>query len=225
MIKSIIRNLLALFGIKVIKLTPMEKVLYKLNRKGIDVENLNALEVFGYIGTWHTLDYARIVKSLDVWEIDPECERFLRSNLPMADIKITNSFEEIKTVARKYNFIVVDNSMGIYGENGEYCEHFDLFPAIFRVMQDECVLVLNVIPKIEEKDRQQYPYLFNAEQLKRREQFYITNHPDNLSFQEMVNAYSKYAEQNGFRVEWFFTQKRSSVYYLVIKLKNREITK
>ena len=217
--KCIIRRILALFSIKVVKLTPMEIVLFKLDRKGVDIKNLNALEVFGYIGTWHTLDYARMVKSLDVWEIDPECERFLRSNLPMANIKITDSFEEIKRTDRKYSLIVVDNPMAIYGKNSEYCEHFELFPNIFRIMQDECTLILNVIPKVEEKDREKYPYLFNKEHLKHREQFYSTNHPQNLTFQEMSNTYLKYASESGFKIEWFFTQKRSFIYYLVIKLK------
>ena len=40
------------------------------------------------------------------------------------NIKITNSFKEIFETEKKFNLIVVDNSMSIYGDE-KYCEHFD----------------------------------------------------------------------------------------------------
>jgi hypothetical protein len=217
--KTILKKTLARFGVKLVKMTPMEKVLSEISRRRIKIENLNALEIFGYIGTWHTLDYDKRVKTLDVWEIDPKCEEFLRSNLPMAEIKITDSFEEIKKTDKKYGFIVSDNSFGVFVENNKFCEHFELFPHIFRIMQDECILILNVTTKVEIQDKDRYPYLFNEEHLKRRGFFYFSGHPDSLTFEEMASVYAKYAKENGFNLEWYFTQKRTFVYYLVIKLR------
>lgn len=205
--KTILKKTLGRYGVKLVKMSPMEKVLFKLSGRKINIETLNALEVFAKIGTWHTLDYAPGIKTLEAWEIDPKCEEFLRSNLPTADIKITDSFEEIKKVNKKFTLIVVDNSMAIYGKNNEYCEHFELFPHIFRIMQDECILILNVIPKIGEQDKQRFPYLFNVDQLRRREKFYSSDHPDKLTLEEMANIYSKYAGENSFNLEWYFTQK------------------
>ncbi|MEN6349074.1 MAG: hypothetical protein ABFD08_06730 [Syntrophomonas sp.] len=203
----------------------MEKVLFNLSRRKVNIDNLNALEVFAKIGAWHTLDYASRVCSLDAWEIDLKCEEFLRSNLPNAHVKITDSFEEIKKTDKKFSLIVVDNSMAIYGGKNKYCEHFDLFPHVFRIMQDECILILNIIPKIEKQNKHQFPYLFNLEQLRRRKKFYSSDSPDNLTYEEMSNIYSKYAYENGFNLEWYFIQKRNLIVtYLVLKLKKKEGT-
>jgi hypothetical protein len=57
---------------------------------------------------------------------------------------------------------VVDNPISTFDI---YCEHFDLFPDIFKVAQDEIILIFNVIPEISEKILKRYPYLFNKNQL------------------------------------------------------------
>lgn len=222
--KKILKKILSRCGVKLVRMSPMEKILYNLSNRKVNIDNLNALEVFAKIGAWHTLDYASRVSSLEAWEIDPKCEEFLRSNLPHAYIKITDSFEEIKKTDKKFSFIVVDNPMAIYGNN-KYCEHFGLFPHVFRIMQDECILILNIIPKIEKQNKHQFPYLFNLDQLNCRKKFYLSDSPDNLTYEEMTNIYSKYAHENGFNLEWYFIQKRNFlVTYLVLKLKKKEGT-
>ena len=45
--------------------------------KRVDIAKLNALEVFGRAGDWHTIVYANRVKSLQVWEIDKKWKNIL----------------------------------------------------------------------------------------------------------------------------------------------------
>jgi hypothetical protein len=197
----------------------MRQVLRELEKRGFSLKDSNALEVFGNSGEGHLKDYASLVSNLEIWEIDPGYARILRRNFPKAAVKITDSFKEIKTTSKKYNFIVIDNGASISSTSfGSHCEHFDLFPAIFRIAVDSSVFILNVIPEIENVALKVYPYLFNDIQLSHRKNFYKTNHPEKMTFEEMVEAYRKILIVNNFNLEWHFFQKRSFVYYLVLKI-------
>jgi len=199
-----------------LKLSPIQQVFRELKRRNVRLKDLHALEIFGGFGDFHTKDYASQVSTLDVWEIEQKYGRALKRNLPKAEVKITNSYEEIKNTPRKYNLIVVDNPMS---NLGDYCEHFDLFPDIFRVAMEQTVLILDVIPEINDATLKKYPYMFNKLQLKCRKSFYKTNHPEKVSFDEMVEVYKNFIITNGFNLEWYFFKKRSFVYYLVLYIK------
>jgi hypothetical protein len=146
----------------------------------------------------------------------------------MARVKITDSFKEIKHTSARYNFIVVDNSLGIYRDDPvpggvvtTHCEHFDLFPDIFRVAMDSSILILNVIPELNDAARRKYPYLFNDTQLAQRHDFYATESPEKVPFDRMIQEYRQFITANGFSLESFFFQKRGGtgiVYYLVLKI-------
>lgn len=206
-IKSIVRRGL--------RLEPIQKVLRKLNRKGVNLKDLDALEVFGYTGEYHTRFYAPYVHSLEVWEIDPRCEESLEKNLPTARIKITDSFEEIKRTGKKFDLVVVDNPMSIFGD---HCEHFNLFPDIFCITGNQAVLILNVIPKITSTDRKNWPELFNEKHLAHRRKFYKTENPDNVLLNDMISLYEGLFSENGYVMNWCFFQRRTSVYYLVCRI-------
>lgn len=199
--------------------TPMEVVLRELNRRGVNLAELDALEAFGYKG-YHTKDYAPFVKSLEVWEIYPGFEKDLRNNFPNARIRICDSFKQILATERKYDLIVVDNPASVYGENNAYCEHFELFPNIFRAAKNECIVILAVIPNIVSYHKTYGRYPSN-EQLERRAKFYNTNHPERLGYREMVVTYEQYASDNGFSFDWYFTVKRTAIYNLVFKITKR----
>jgi predicted nuclease with RNAse H fold len=199
-----------------LKLLPIHHVLKELRRRGIRLETMNALEIYGHTGAFHTKHYAPYVRTLEVWEIDPACEAPLKQNLPNAKVKIVDSYEEIKSTSNKYHLIMIDNPMSTFNER---CEHFDLFPDIFRVMKGVSILVLNIIPEIDDTARQKYPYLFNHVQLERRKMFYQTVHPENVPIDDMVKIYKKYIEENCFNMEWHFCQRRNFVWYLVIKVR------
>ena len=195
--------------------TPMKKVIKKIKKKE-SMEKLHALEVFGQDGSWHTKDYAPEVASLEIWEIDPRFEQSLRTNFPMAQIKITDSFQKIHHTSKKFSLIVVDNPMSNYGE---YCEHFELFPDIFEIADASCILILNIIPSIDKNAKQKYSYLFNKKQLTKRKKFYKTIDPEHISFENMVKVYEDFGMSSGYTLDWFFYQKRSVVYYLVLKFR------
>jgi hypothetical protein len=208
--------------------TPMEKVMAELVRRKIKPSEMRALEVFGRDGRWHTQCYARHVKTLEVWEIQDQYRELLEQNFPAAKVKITDSFREIKVTENKYNFIVVDNSLGTFRDDpvpggvvSTYCEHFELFPDIFRVAMDSTIIIVNIIPESNEAARIKYPLLFNEEQLVRRRAFYNTLTPEKISFDQMVGTYRRLAAENGFKLESSFLQQRGATgigYYLVLKI-------
>jgi hypothetical protein len=225
-IYEITNSLLAPLSLKIVLLSPMEKVLFKLKYKKVKLRNLDALELFARMGTDHTLDYKNKVKSIEAWEIEESYEVALRYTLPEAKVKITNTFKEVKETNKKYGFVVCDNWMSTYGPNDAYCEHFELFPDIFNLLTNQAILIVNVIPFVSKPDKEKRPSLFNNEQLKRRKIFYKTEHPENLSLKEIASIYSLYANQNRYDVKWYFTEKRSNrphVYYLVMSLQQNSI--
>jgi hypothetical protein len=205
---------------------PMEQVVRQLRRRGVPLSELTALEVFGRDGRWHTRYYARLVRSIEVWEIDEQYREALNYNLPMAKVKITDSFVEINCTGQLYDLIVLDNPIfGDAKDPSDYCEHFDLFPAVFRVASDSAVLIVNVIPKQCRVAREKYPHLLNSTHLERRASFYQTNKPENIPVHRMVRTYTALAQGNGFEIEWYFSQSRGLVHYLVLKLSRKSQVK
>jgi hypothetical protein len=201
---------------RLLRLTPMCRVLRELERRGVTLTELAALEVFGREGVWHTQDYAGRVERLEVWEIDESFERGLKRNLPRATIKITDSFTEVKLTRNKFGLVVIDNPMSVYGK---YCEHFELFPDIFRVLDDEAVIIVNVVSSISPEARTTYPYLFSKEHLDRRRTFYGTHRPEKLSPETIVDAYRQMARRHDFGLEWSFFVARALPVYCVLKVK------
>jgi len=202
----------------------MHHVLRELKKRGVSLKELDALEVFGGSGELHTKDYASQVATLEVWEIDAEWEKSLRRNLPMAEVKITDSFKELTKTPKKYSFIVVDDSPRIYYD---YCEHFDLFPDVFRILKDSAIIILNVVPEINATYMKQYGRFYNETHVARRKSFYQTDHPGKVPLDKMVEVYKNLCMQNGFNLEWYFFRRRSfiysAVYYLVLKIKKSDV--
>lgn len=195
----------------------MQQVFRELTRRKVRPELLTTLEVFGGSGNLHTKDYVSQVSTLEVWDIDPKNEETLKRNFPMAEVKITDSYKEIKSTPGKYDLIVIDNPISTFGG---HCEHFDLFPDIFRVAKDSAILILDVIPEINDVARKKYPNLFNETQLTHRKSFYQTNRPERVSFNQMIEVYKNMIVDSGFNLEWYFFQKRTyPAHYLVLKIK------
>jgi hypothetical protein len=197
---------------RVLKLSPMFTVFIRLKQRGVRVSTLDALEVFGGVGESHTRDIYSSVASLTIWEIRPEFESILNQRFPKSEIKITNSYLEIMRTTATYNLVVVDNA----SRHGVHYEHFDLFPNIFRILNNPAIMILNVIPKVLLTRE------MNAQRLRERKRFYNTDDPANISFEEFETTYLALAAQNGWKVEWFFYCRRwpSNVYYAVLSLKH-----
>lgn len=195
----------------------IEVIFSKLQKKNIKFEEIFALETFG--GTGESVDqfYVDKVKELDVWEIEKAFEKKLRENLPNANIKITDSFKEIKEIKKKYNMILMDNPMSTFGE---HCQHFDMYMECFKVMRDECIVIFDIIPNLQNID-EKFEYIKTTEHLLSRKLFYRFNNPLNIPIEIMIQTYKEIANKNGFNIEWHFTEERSGnfIQYLVLKLK------
>lgn len=85
-----------------LRLSPMHNLFRRLNSHGVDPKTFNALEVFGSNGQNHTKDIDSVVARLEIWEIRPETEPVLKQRFPQSEIKITDSYAEIKKVSKKY---------------------------------------------------------------------------------------------------------------------------
>ena len=202
--------------------SPMCRLCRQLRERGVALERLETLELFGDDGSRHTMDYAPLVRSLEIWEIKPERETALRQKFPSATIKIVDSFDEVKRTPNRYDLVVVDNWVGsLYAG---HCEHFELFPAVFRLLRDEGILVINVVPRLDQEMRAGVPTVSRetrGEHLKRRSHFYGTEHPEAIAIPEMVEVYRTRAAESGFDLEWHVVQRRTFHYYLALKLRRR----
>ena len=104
-----------------------EKVKKFLEEKNIEIEKLNCIEVFGGTGLNDSI-FEKHAKSFEVWEIDRNLEVELKKNLPSANVKICDTIKTLKDRKefQKFDLILIDNPIGVFGESLEYCEHFDL---------------------------------------------------------------------------------------------------
>jgi hypothetical protein len=202
--------------VRLLRPSPMKKLMRVIVKTRF-ITRFEAVELFARAGDWHTMDYKDSVTKLDAWEIDGAWKDSLRKNLPGAEIKITDTFSEISTTSKRFNLVVSDNSMSIFAD-GQFCEHFELFPGVFRILQEKSVLVLNAIPSINRRWKLKFPYLLDDSHCARRAAFYHTDHPKNLSLDEMLVVYQNLASQNGFRIESHIVVRRHIIYYLALFL-------
>jgi hypothetical protein len=198
-------------------LYPIYDVLKEINKR-FPLKGCSALEAFAHTGAWQARAYRQYPSYHEAWEINEWCEPYLKKNLPRAKIRITNSFEEIMKCDKKFDFINVDTHQGLFGA---YCENFEFFPLMFRVMKDECVVNLNVIPYASEEWRKRYDTLFNKEHLGRREAFYKTGNPENVTLEQMLKIYGDIAEKNNYSITWSHYRQRTLTYYLVLHFKKK----
>lgn len=194
-----------------------ECTIKRIEEKGVILNDMHVLEVFG--GNGKSVDRYVIdkVKRLHVWEIDQSREIELKNNLPKAEIKIVDSFNEIKKTKNKYDIIIMDNPMAMFGS---HCEHFDMFIHIFNILKDEGIIILDIIPKLENIPIE-FGFLKENIYLLCRKLFYRTETPLNIPIKDMISVYEDIINKNGYMLEWNFTEERSKdfIYYLVLKVK------
>lgn len=177
----------------------MKELIEKIESHGIEFSTLNALEIFGKDGMSHTLAYANKVKTLEMWEIDPQFEEVLHNNLPNASVKIIDSIKTLKdeTNLSTFDFIVIDTPMATYGPviNGEfeYCEHFDFIKEIYKISNDNVIIVINV-------NESPYNYEQNPLWEKRRIEFFGDIDTANIDLEFLIKFYEKLFLEIGFKV-------------------------
>jgi len=202
-----------------------ETMFSELEKRGIILEKLNALEIFARDGTWQTTFYANKVKTLEVWEVDSSWEKDLRKNLPKAKVRILDSIKNIQTYEKlsKFNLIMIDNPMNIYGDEDKnmqnrYCEHFDVIKNIGKIIDNESIVVFNVNRSPFDYDK--FPMWKN-----RREKFYGNIDSDNMTQDFLFDFYEKLFKNINFQTLFKFSVDRilndriDTVYYFVYNLK------
>ncbi len=210
-IKKIRRKLL-----RKLKLRPIHKVIRLLEKNNF-LNMSNTLEVFGYTGEYHTLDYLEHVNSLDIWEIDRACEKKLKENLPTANVKITNSYIEIKSTNKLFNTIIIDNHQGIFGD--DKCEHFEIIEDCFQKLENKGVIIANVIPNIL-ISKYETPKEIREKHIERRKHFYGYSDGGIIPLDYMENFYKNLALKNGYKAEHvFFVTRNYLMTYVVLCLK------
>jgi len=200
-----------------LKLYPIYKVTDKLLEKNV-LQNAIILEAFSNTGGHQAPAYYPYSSYFEAWEITPKYEKDLHKNLPNATIKITDSFKEVNLCNRKFNMIVLDAHMGIFGDKDQYCEHFEILPQIFKLCMDECVLVFNVMPFCENKWKQKYETVFREKHLNKRKAFYNCTDANNVPYEFMTEFYTQLCIKNGFNVDWVFYHQRHLLHYCVIRI-------
>lgn len=189
----------------------------KLKKLGINFSQLRMLEVFGGIGFYHTRILSDGVKSLEIWEIDQARVKILKKIFPKAAVLKTDSFKKIRSTKKKFDIISVDNPPTVYDG---YCEHFELFPYIFRIVDKSAILSLNVVPNTKSLLKSKYPEASNRQHLEKRSMFYNTKKPEIISRKKLIREYKRKIANAGFSTKWYFFQRRLfiSVDYLIIKI-------
>jgi len=202
----------------------MSLIMNQLNRRGIDINSLKALEFFARKGNWHTLSYANKVNSITAWEIDTKFSNDLMINIPHATIRIGDSFELAKETqhSNSFNFIVFDNPQGVFGK---YCEHFECLNLTTILISNNGGLVIFNINRT--------PFKYDKESIwaKKRNKYYDTCDASNLDANFLLNFYENKFKSLGFKTIFSFEQQRNKEYlsYLVFNLihigeYNKELT-
>ena len=156
--------------------TPMDMALLILRAYKILPTPLIALDLFSRNGLGVTADFAPRCDYLEMWEINPKYAKFAKIFFPKAIVKIGDSIKatkEGKLLRKDYNFIVMDNSLGIFDETLGYCEHFNFFPEIFNYIDNKgAIFVMNVVTNVEEVIGGQDSFTRLDNWLKKRRNFY-----------------------------------------------------
>ena len=170
------------------------ELIYQLIEKGVNFKNLSCLEIFGRDGTWHVSIFAKLVKSLEIWEVDQKWESDLGKNFPNSKIKIIDSIKTIKNNLDlpKIDLLLIDNPMNVYknSNGGKYCEHFDVIKEIHKFCKKEILVIFNV-------NRHPFDYNKYPEWKKFRESFYKNSKTDDLSLEFLQKFYQELFESIG----------------------------
>lgn len=193
----------------------MQKICQKLQQDGYELSQMNALEFFAREGDWQTIVYADKVKSLCAWEIDPSFESPLKQNLPHAKIAIGDSFLIAKEAMfkNKFDWIVYDNPQGLYGENEEYCEHFEALETVEYLLSKRGIVIFNI-------NHNPFGFEKQTKWQKRRELFYGLNDTSSISIEFLLKFYETFFKQRNFNTRLSFAENRNDEYlaYLVFDL-------
>jgi len=130
----------------------MQLMLKTLRTNKMLPEKLIALDLFAFVGTTTTMDYAPLTEYLEMWEIDPYYAKEAQGNLPNAQVVCGDSIHAVKNglLRRKeYNFIVIDANVQSAFSDGSY-ESFGVFPYALNYVANEAVIFATIFSDVNE---------------------------------------------------------------------------
>ncbi|MBL4654549.1 MAG: hypothetical protein JKY33_01835, partial [Bacteroidia bacterium] len=172
---------------------------------GMLPEKCIGLDLFAKYGLYQSSDFEKICDYFEMWEINPEFAKYAKKFFPKAEVNVGDSVDAVlngKLLRKDYNLVLLDNPYGLYGNNNEYCEHFELFPHLLNYLDNNSVIAINVIFDIAifEKKRKRFNESFDPQWEKRRNEFYNTNVPNKVSASFFVNFYQNKFPEWGWNV-------------------------
>jgi len=185
------------------KATAIKKICTKLENLDVNLANYIALDFFAREGNWQTQYYANQVAKIYAWEVNPEYEQNLKNNLPhTATVTIGDSFALAAHKKHFFDMIVLDNPMGCFGKDNEYCEHFEALKVSLSMLKKlGGVLVFNI-------KTQPFNYEDKITWQKRRNDFYSVNDASNLSKQFIFDFYHNFFNSYDYKTLFSFWEKR-----------------
>lgn len=171
-----------------------------------DFSQLDALDMFARDGTLTVCRYADKVKSLALWEINPEWKDAL-SKFGAKEVHIGCSHEQMFNSEDKFSFIVVDAPQGVYTDwrGTQHSEHFDLIPDLPQIMQDRCIIVMYVNKKPYDASqhgdfgRDVYPNYSYQKWMDRRAAFYDVDDASEIDIADAMLAYRTAWKEAGYK--------------------------
>lgn len=152
-----------------------------------------ALEVFGSRGLNQTLWLGPYYDSVVVWEKNPELAIEAMGILqhPPFKVFITDAFDHIWDM-HDFHHVLIDHTVGIFGNNGEHCEYFDMFPKAIKAVHPEGGgITINITAR---------PYGHNPEWEKRRMDYYFPLNHNSLPMMQMRRHHEPMIEEAGYEV-------------------------
>ncbi len=131
--------------------TAMQTMLQTLSANHMLPKNLIALELFGFIGTNATMDYAHLADYIEMWEIDPFFAKEAQKYIPKARVICGDSIKAISNgglLRKDYNFIVIDPN--VFMHNYVSFESFGIFGHALKYVAKDTVIFVNIFNNVEE---------------------------------------------------------------------------
>jgi hypothetical protein len=196
----------------------MKKVVHHLLRMNTDFGSMDALEFGAKDGAGHAPVLVPHVRTYEAWEIDPANADLLQKNLASAKVVIGDGFElaKLRSIDKVgYDLIVFDCPQGVFGKDGQYCDHMEALELVNSLLKDKGLVIFNV--KLKPYDYDNHP-----KWQQRRNAYYQMTDTAALTLEFAETFYSLLFQKMGMSVQNQFSVPRPQephLFYMVYELK------
>ena len=189
-------------------------------KEKVSLEECKSIEIFGGEGVNDSI-FSKNTKSFEIWEIDSSLKSELEKNIPNAKIRFCDSIKNLNenNDFGFFDLILIDNPMSVFGEQFEYCEHFDIIKNISKLIDEEAIIIFLVNKKPFFKKNEQKNIIWK----KRRKSFYGNLNETDLSMKFLLSFYEELFRNIGFdtMISKNIPRHTPHLDYLIFKLKRK----